>query len=603
MATKEDKSQSWKRPDELMRLQRLKQKKKQLAARFNSNNNNNNAKFAITETDKSSLLEAKMAQKRKNPFAKSTENSKKPKTDLESEDSLMGFISSPALPKKETFVKETPTRPPPAKLVLQPFDPNAFSKLLQQSAPGQEDEDVVVEQNITKHLPMDWSIKSRVRFFCCTDLPATQLKTSQLASGLTSFVRCLDTQKEEENGLDISPATRFNQATYYWQHPHIPWMTLFPRNARENAGITVGERERKALAEDWDYSFRGLFQLLRARQCAYFYLCANGFTVLFRAAGTGGRAEIHALMSPSTRGMRHALRQEGIEYTMPLKKDGGGLNKSVEGENSNSPPTNGNLANSEGTNEKAENSEKLCNGDDAEENADDDDDDEEEGDDWLHSLGVDEKEIRKIQTAHQRKLKAQEMSEDFSDNSLLLIEGVECQGFFSFLLNAKSTISSIGRLAGVPPTLLSPVAFPKATMMHLNTRSSKVRMDGVDYFSIEVKGTILPSFLPYICHLLGETKDTFSATLASSMHTLAFSKATHKLLVDDSAGQNQDKKDESEQQNAEIENAAGQVFGKENLSDCGLQPYVVENMCRTGNQAVTLLERVCYDKEYGFAWS
>ncbi|XP_061391560.1 protein downstream neighbor of son homolog [Musca vetustissima] len=565
-----------------MRLQRLKQKKKQLAARFNcNNNNNNNAKFAITETDKSSLLEAKMAQKRKNPFAKSSDNAKKPKTD-ESEDSLMGFISSPAVPKAEAFVKETPTRPPPAKLVLQPFDANAFSKLLQQSATGPEDDDaVVVEQNITKHLPMDWSIKTRVRFFCCTDLPATQLKTSQLASGLTSFVRCLDTQKEEENGLDISPATRFNQATYYWQHPHIPWMTLFPRNARENAGITIGERERKALAEDWDYSFRGLFQLLRARQCAYFYLCANGFTVLFRAAGTGGRAEIHALMSPSTRGMRHALRQEGIEYTMPLKKD------------------------SEGNNEKEE---KLCNGDNAEDDndADDDndDDDEEEGDDWLHSLGVDEKEIRKIQTAHKRKLKAQEMSEDFSDNSLLLIEGVECQGFFSFLLNAKSTISSIGRLAGVPPTLLSPVAFPKATMMHLNTRSSKVRMDGVDYCSIEVKGTILPSFLPYVCHLLGETKDTFSATLASTMSTIAFSKATHKLLVDDSAGQNQDKKDESDQQhNADVENAAGQVFGKENLSDCGLQPYVVENMCRTGTQAVTILERVCYDKEYGFAWS
>lgn len=54
-----------------MRMQRLKQKKKQLAARFNcNNNNNNNAKSTVTEIDKASLLEAKMAQKRKNPFAK-----------------------------------------------------------------------------------------------------------------------------------------------------------------------------------------------------------------------------------------------------------------------------------------------------------------------------------------------------------------------------------------------------------------------------------------------------------------------------------------------------------------------------------------------------
>lgn len=57
-----------------MRLQRLKQRKKQLAARFNCNNNinnnNNNVRDVVTERDKAALLEAKMAQKRKNPFAK-----------------------------------------------------------------------------------------------------------------------------------------------------------------------------------------------------------------------------------------------------------------------------------------------------------------------------------------------------------------------------------------------------------------------------------------------------------------------------------------------------------------------------------------------------
>lgn len=523
---------------------------------------------------------------------RSTDTSKKPKTEVkdDTEDSLLGFISAPIERAREAFVKETPTRPAPAKLVLQPFDQKAFSKLLEQSSSASsaatfEDDDTdVEEQNITKHLPMDWSLKTRVRFFCRSELPATQLKTSQMASGLTSFVRCINTQSDA-SGLDISPATRFNQATFYWQHPHIPWMTLFPRNSRDNTGIIIGERERKALAEDWDYSFRGLFQLLRARQCAYFYFCANTFTVLFRAAGTGGRAEIHALMSPTTRGMRHALRQEGIEYTMPLKKDNGGFNKSVDSDDSNSNPT----ANANGVENTDEEKDKSK-----------DNDDEDEDDNWLESLEVDEKEIRKIETAHQRKLKAQEMSEDFSDNSLVLIEGVECQGFFSFLLNAKSTITTVGRLAGVPPTLLAPVAFPKATMQHLNTRSSKVRMDAVDYFSIEVKGIIMPSFLPYVCQLLGETKDTFSATLASTTNTLAFSKATTKLL-EDSAGQSQSNNENDNE--LDENNAAGQVFGQENLSDCGLQPCVVENMCRTGHFAVTLLERVCYDKEYGYAWS
>lgn len=489
-------------------------------------------------------------------------------------------------PKKETFVKETPTKPIPAKLVLKPFDPKAFSKLLQSSSLAAEEEDTAVEnQNKTKHLPIDWSLKTRIRFFSRSELPATHLKTSQLASGLTSFVRCIDTQTGL-SGLDISPATRFNQATYYWQHPHLPWMTLFPRNSKNNIGSTVGEKERKALAEEWDYSFRGLFQLLRARQCAYFYLCANTFTVLFRAAGTCGRAEVHALMSPTTRGMRQALRQEGIEYNMPLKKEFSSLNKSVDGEDS--VPAVSNVEIKEDSGEKND------------EHTTPDDDEEEE--DWLESLGVDEKEILKIKTSHQRKLNAMEMAEDFSDNSLVLIEGVECQGFFSFLLNAKSTISTVGRLAGVPPTLLAPVAFPKATMQHLQSRSNKVRMDGVDYHSIEVKGTIMPTFLPYICQFLGETKDTFSATLASATNTLAFSKASIKLL-EDSAGQNEDQNNVEENTHNENEEASGQVFGQENLSDCGFQMGVIENMCRTGQQAVALLERVCYDKEFGYAWS
>uniref|UniRef100_A0A1B0A1N1 Protein downstream neighbor of son homolog n=1 Tax=Glossina pallidipes TaxID=7398 RepID=A0A1B0A1N1_GLOPL len=570
---------NWKKPDELLRLQRLKQKKKQLAARISHNRNNNEVKTNV-ESDKAALLEAKIVQKRKNPFAKSVENAKKYKTDIgaDGDDFLVKAENASTTAEKEAIVRETPTRPPPAKLVLQPFDPKAFSELLRKSTSAQsaaDDEDVNLDdQKITKHLPIDWSLKTRVRFFCRNELPSTQLKTSQLASGLTSFVRCINTQTEGK-GLDLSPATRFNQATYYWQHPHIPWMTLFPRNSRDNTGITLGEKERNALSEDWNYSFKGLFHLLRARQCAYFYLCGNTFTVLFRAAGVGGRAEMHAFMSPTTHGLRQSLRQEGIEFSMPLKKDKTG--SQLKPDSSDSTQLETEISKEEGS----------CNADSEEE---------EEEEEWLERLDVDVEEIWKIQSAHERKLKSQEMSEDFSDNSLMLIEGAECQGFFSFLLNAKSTIGTVGRLAGVPPTLLAPVAFPKATMQHLNTRSSKVRMDGIDYYSIEVKGVILPSFLPYTCQLLGETKETFSATLASSVNTLAFSKATQKLLQDHNEPCSGDEKCAGDE-------AASQVFGQENLSDCGLGTCVVESMCQTGQQSVALLERVCYDKEHGYAWS
>ncbi|EDX11713.1 protein downstream neighbor of son homolog [Drosophila simulans] len=568
MSSEASVASKWTRPDDFIKLQRLKQKKNKLAARV-SNNNNRRIGLQVDETDKCKLLEAKLAQKRKNPFAKSTDDAKKLRVDPQLAD------LEPVVTASSCFVRETPTRPPPAKFVLQKYDPQAFAKLFQQPQINAEDEDdaeLAARQKHTAHLPVDWSLKTRARFFCPTELPAIQLKTSQLASGLTSFVRCMDPQRTEST-LDISDATRFNQCNYYWQHPHLPWLTLYPRTAKENVGVVVGERERKALAEEWDFSFRGLFQLLRARQCPYFYLCANTFTVLFRAAGVGGRAESHALVTPSTRGMRQALRQEGIEFSMPLKSEGSG-----------------NTHDSSFTEESTTSSLGPEAGEDAPPPAQEDEDDDE---DWLESLGVDERELRRIQSSHARKQQAAEMREDFSDNSLLLVDGVECQGFFSYLLNAKSAISTVGRLAGVPPTLLSPVAFPKATMQHLVPRSKKVRLDGVDYFSIDIKGLILPTFLPSVAELLSETRQMFSSTLASSINTLAFSKATQKLL----------ETPEMPQSDAEGEDAAGQVFGEQNLSECGLLPGVVGSICRTGQHAVGLLERVCYQRDEGYAWS
>lgn len=58
----------------------------------------------------------------------------------------------------------------------------------------------------------------------------------------------------------------------------------------------------------------------------------------------------------------------------------------------------------------------------------------------------------------------------YSD-SLLLIEGVETQGLFNWLLNSKLCLSSTGPLTGIPPTLFSPVAFHQATLRPLKVPS------------------------------------------------------------------------------------------------------------------------------------
>lgn len=112
---------------------------------------------------------------------------------------------------------------------------------------------------------------------------------------------------------------RFHRCCLTWQHPSLPWLELFPRSAGKvrtnltnNATIMNNPCIKDALYKEWSESFRSLFHLLRARQCPYFYVCANNFTVLFRAAGICGISEAHALLTPTTRGFRQFLRQEGI---------------------------------------------------------------------------------------------------------------------------------------------------------------------------------------------------------------------------------------------------------------------------------------------------
>lgn len=51
--------------------------------------------------------------------------------------------------------------------------------------------------------------------------------------------------------------------------------------------------------------------------------------------------------------------------------------------------------------------------------------------------------------------------------SLVFVKGVEAQALFNFLLNCKSVTTVAGALAGIPPTLLAPVAFHGAVLKSL----------------------------------------------------------------------------------------------------------------------------------------
>jgi len=53
-----------------------------------------------------------------------------------------------------------------------------------------------------------------------------------------------------------------------------------------------------------------VYMMVRHGVCPYFYVCCHNMTLLFRSAGIV-RDEMHAVITPTTRGLRAALDEEG----------------------------------------------------------------------------------------------------------------------------------------------------------------------------------------------------------------------------------------------------------------------------------------------------
>ncbi|KAJ3665466.1 hypothetical protein Zmor_000959 [Zophobas morio] len=351
---------------------------------------------------------------------------------------------------------------------------------------------------------------------------------------------------------DTSPNSKFHQCCQYWQQPSLPWLSLFPRTSgkvSESDGSLITNPTVKASMQDaWKDSLRSLFQLLRTKQCPYFYVCSNNFTVLFRAAGICGMADVHVLITPTTRGFRYMLKQEEIEFTMPLKKK----RNSDQGY------------------------ETLDSG--VGESAGDSAFDEEESPDeqWLQSMGVNADDIKQINYTQAKIVHKTECEVDNSEQSLVLIEGVEVHSFYNFLINCKSATSTTGTLAGVPPTLLAPVAFNGATLKSLKIRESKIHVDNSDYHSLEIAGPILPNTIHNLFAINPPTH-SMSGTFVSVPSTLPFSKVLGKSDNDDASKRNV-------------------IFDKENLSDCGLSSQILEQFCKS-DVCVTNVECLKYSSD------
>ncbi|XP_023232886.1 protein downstream neighbor of Son-like [Centruroides sculpturatus] len=403
-------------------------------------------------------------------------------------------------------------------------------------------------------IPVDWSLKTKVRFMSTKPFPwRGNLKTVEEASGTTSFTRCLELEqhKGKDCVLDSSPGACFYKNCLYWMHPSLPWLQLFPRmdvkkNKNLNQAITsYNEIIQDSLHSDWCESFRSLYQLVRTCQCPFFYLCAASFTVLFRAAGINGFAEINAMITPTTRGLRQALIAEGINFTMPLSE-----RKTNNPGNEFTQDTYSQLSNTS--------DESIIPGDSGFVEGNDElaSDDEEPGS-WLESLGLSQQDFPSLNPNKIKLDKENGKSVDYRPQSLVYVQGMETQALVNFLLNTKLCFSKTGPLTGIPPTLLSPTAFHGGSLQSVKVRQGNVKHNNVNQHVIELNGPIFPSTLHRLCHLLRQTQDgNYKSLLLSHRPTNPFCSVLPCH-----------------------EESSFSAFAIENLKDCGICKDTLQWMC------------------------
>uniref|UniRef100_A0A8B9VZ27 DNA replication fork stabilization factor DONSON n=1 Tax=Bos mutus grunniens TaxID=30521 RepID=A0A8B9VZ27_BOSMU len=297
-------------------------------------------------------------------------------------------------------------------------------------------------------LPVDWSIKTRLLFTSSQPFTwADHLKAQEEAQGIIQHCRATEVtlpQSIQDPKLSTELRCAFQRSLIYWLHPALSWLPLFPRIGadRKMAGKTTpwsnDETLQHVLMSDWSVSFTSLYNLLKTKLCPYFYVCTYQFTILFRAAGLAGDDVITALISPTTRGTREAMKNEGIEFSLPLIKENGPEKRKASGTG-------------------------LRHG---EEQAISDED-EEESFSWLEEMGVQDKIKKPDVLSIKLRKEIHEVQMDHRPESVVLVKGMNTFTLLNFLINCKSLIATSGPQAGLPPTLLSPVAFRGATMQML----------------------------------------------------------------------------------------------------------------------------------------
>ena len=443
-------------------------------------------------------------------------------------------------------------------------------------------------------LPIDWSLKNRIRFTSSAPFPFEgQFKASEDATGTTSFVRCIpskdqliaanhledekdffspnkrlmrtpDTKskllQDSTSQLDTSHTAELRRFCFTWMYPSLPWMKLFPRieNRADRKLNLAGKTKQESffkdtkseicqqLRDDWYSSLKSLYHLVKARQCAFFYVCANNFTILFRAAGVGGVDSMHAIITPTTSGLRSMLKEEGIHFTMPLFDE----SKDGNGEDANDP------LNDELSADATDDSGFPV---------------EEDSQIFLESLGLSQQDFPTVKTTKNKTF----VDKEDKSKTLAFVKGRDTNLLLTFLSNTDLIIPTTGPLAGVPPTLLSPVAFSGASLHPLKLKTSHIMHGNQLIYNLDLIGPVLPNVVYDLTKFFETTKKSFSSLIGNLDATSSFTAFS----------------------SSKPESSANlmSLFASENLKDCGLSKDLINNICQHKQQSKRILKSVQFD--------
>lgn len=550
----------WKRPEDVMKLHKLKMRKRTVQSR-------------VLNTSPKIDKEQKIKHNRsKNPFRLGNDevnNAKRARlNEIINETSVDGTLF-----RLMNFSQDLENQSQSKS------QDNTFTNLLDRISthPTTLQPDNKSESKSSEELPADWTLRVKIRLISSTPFPWQQnLKTREEAASITGFVRCINDPCDTSNVEDASLNSKFRESCFVWQHPSIPWLELYPRLGTKSSSNTVSIIPPKdVMYKDWVQSFSSLFQLLKAKHCPYFYFISNNFVCLFRCAGMGGYSDVNAMVTPTTRGFRQLLKDEHVQFSMPLSDSA----EKISAKHTNS-------SSSQQTDKK---SVIMCNDDtgydsldvvnqlnnDTEDESDNPvvlTDEEEETESWLKSMGVEESEIKKLNSSQLDFDMNRERQIDKKPQSLVLVEGIETQSLFNFLINCKSLIPTTGQFAGIPPTLLAPVAFVGSTLKSLTVRESVIKLKDKRYHSIEIKGPILPHTIYGLCDLMKNTSiNKFTFTFGNLEASKSFSSVPCQ--------QNRETYNFSPITTPTTTTTNGSWLQRQNLLHCGLPASVLSNFC------------------------